>query len=331
MTTLVKVTNLAVDYRVRSGSVRALDGVDLSIESEETLAIVGESGSGKTTLGLAVGRLLPPNATHIEGDLLLDGRSVFSYGRRELRDFRRDRLGFVFQIPTAVLDPTRRVGRQLQDVLDSRSDAKAAALELLERVGFADTKTVARSFPHELSGGMAQRVVVAIAIARNPSLIVADEPTASLDSSVRNQVLDVLFGLPAEVGAAILVLTHDLSAVASRCNKVAVMYAGRVVESGPRDTVLKMPRHPYTAGLLAATPGREAKGQQLAAIPGIPPVLQEPSTSCAYAPRCSLASAQCRSVRPEVREIDGRLVACHRAEQLRTSSGLNGMVGVNTK
>ena len=317
MTALVDVSGLAIEYGAEAANVRALDSLDLQIAARQTLAVVGESGSGKSTLGLALGRLLPPNAIRRGGDLLLDGRSVFAYSRKEIRAFRRERLGFVFQTPTAALDPTRRIGRQLRDMCDATDgDPQEFASQLLARVGFADPDKVARSFPGELSGGMAQRVVVAMAIAHRPSLVVADEPTASLDSSIRNHVLDILFALPRDIGAAVVILTHDLQSVASRCSHIAVMYGGRVVETGPREHVLNSPRHPYTAGLLAATPGREIRGEQLVAIAGVPPVLHEASTSCSYAPRCPLASAQCRSTRPEIRTIDGRDVACHHAEQL---------------
>jgi oligopeptide/dipeptide ABC transporter ATP-binding protein len=320
MTALLEASGLAVDYRVGDAYVRALDGVDLHVKERDTVGIVGESGSGKSTLGLAVGRLLPPNALHQDGDLLVDGRSVFSCSRKELQHLRRTRVGFVFQSPTASLDPTRRVGRQLLDTLNMWGDAASTAWELLSRVGFSEPKEVADRFPHELSGGMAQRVVVAMAIAHNPGLIVADEPTASLDSSVRNHVLDLLFALPQNIGTAVVLLTHDLRTVASRCSHVVVMYGGRVVESGVRGNVLDTPRHPYTAGLLAATPGSETRGGDLVAIPGIPPVLHGRSSSCSYSDRCPLASTLCRSTRPELRQLDGRAVACHHAEELRSNS-----------
>jgi oligopeptide/dipeptide ABC transporter ATP-binding protein len=321
MTALVEASRLAVDYRVGDAYVRALDGVDLRVEAQQTLGIVGESGSGKSTLGLTVGRLLPPNAVRQDGDMLVDGRSVFSYSRKELQNLRCKRLGFVFQSPTASLDPTRRVGRQLLDTINMPGGSGAdSAWQLLSRVGFSEPKEVASRFPHELSAGMAQRVVMAMAIAHKPALIVADEPTASLDSSVRNHVLDILFGLPREIGAAVILLTHDLRSVASRCSHVAVMYGGRVVEAGFREHVLDAPRHPYTAGLLAATPGSETRGEDLVAIPGIPPVLYGRSTACSFADRCPLASAHCRSIRPEMRDLDGRRVACHRAEHMRSHS-----------
>jgi len=323
MTPLAAISGLAVDYHVGERRVRALDGVDLLVEARQALGIVGESGSGKSTLGLAFGRLLPPNAEVSEGELLIDGRSVLAYSPSELRAYRRDQLGFVFQSPAAALDPTRRIHRQLRDVLDTPRSDRDSLLRLLTRVGFADPESVAAAFPHELSGGMAQRVVVAIAIARRPKLIVADEPTAALDSSVRNQVLDVLFGLPDEIGAAVVILTHDLRTVASRCSQVAVMYGGRVVEWGGRERVLASPRHPYSAGLLAATPADDAM-DELVPIAGVPPVLRGRAQSCAYAPRCPLASAVCFEKRPEAREVDDRTVICHHAEQLR--AGGTGLV-----
>jgi peptide/nickel transport system ATP-binding protein len=316
MIPLVQISGLTVDYRVGEQRVRALDGVDLVVEGQQALGIVGESGSGKSTLGLAFGRLLPANGAVTEGELLLDGRPVLQYTPKELRAFRRDQLGFVFQSPFAALDPTRRIHRQLRDVLDTPRSDEDSLLRLLARVGFTEPRSVAAAFPHQLSGGMAQRVVVALAIARRPKLVIADEPTASLDSSVRNLVLDVLFGLPKEIGAALVVLTHDLRSVASRCSQIAVMYGGRVVESGARQRVLGSPRHPYTLGLLTATPGEEGD-EELVPIAGVPPVLRGPLKSCAYATRCPLASAVCFETRPEAREVDDRTVVCHHAEQLR--------------
>lgn len=316
MMTLIEATNLTVDYRVGEKYVRALDEANLIVNTRETLGVVGESGSGKSTLGLAIGRLLPANAVVRSGDLLVEGKPVLAYADAELRRFRRDRLGFVFQSPLAALDPTRRVGRQLSDVCDARSAGATAVSDLLRRLGFADPKKIERAFPHELSGGMAQRVVVALAIARRPRIVVADEPTASLDSSSRNQVLDILFALPDEIGAAVVVFTHDLTSVARRCSHIAVMYAGRVVELGRKDRVLDFPLHPYTSALLAATPGDESRGGDLVAIAGIPPVLHGQSIGCAYAQRCPLATTTCRIMRPEARQLHGRTIVCHHAEQL---------------
>jgi oligopeptide/dipeptide ABC transporter ATP-binding protein len=264
-----------------------------------------------------------------EGELLVEGRSALAYTPGELCAYRREQLGFVFQSPAAALDPTRRIHRQLRDVLGTPRSDRESLFQLLTRVGFAEPESVASSFPHELSGGMAQRVVVALAIARQPKLVIADEPTASLDSSVRNRVLDVLFGLPDEIGAAVVILTHDLRSVASRCSQVAVMYGGRVVESGTREHVLRSPRHPYTLGLLAATPGDEGRDEQLVPIAGVPPVLRGRTESCAYAARCPLASAVCFKTRPEARQVDDRTVICHHAEQLR--SGGPGLVEVSAE
>jgi oligopeptide/dipeptide ABC transporter ATP-binding protein len=317
MTDLVRVRELELDYHVGGHRVRALDGVDIAVRRGDSVAIVGESGSGKSTLGLAVGLVLPPNASIVSGQLAFEGRSVLSFTARELREYRRNELGFVFQSPAAALDPTRRVHRQMRDALDLPRGDQDEILRLLGRVGFARPAEVAAAFPHELSGGMAQRVVVAMAIGRNPKVVIGDEPTASLDSSVRDQVLNVLFGLPREIGAAVVILTHDLRSVASRCARIAVMYGGRVVESGSRQQVLESARHPYTAGLLAATPGTEAAHARLVPIGGVPPVLRERADRCAYAPRCPLATRQCFDERPEARQVDGRLVICHHAEQMR--------------
>jgi oligopeptide/dipeptide ABC transporter ATP-binding protein len=311
---LVEARDLAVEYRSRGRVTRALDGVDLQFESGTTVGIVGESGSGKSTLGLAVGRLLPGNARRVAGDLLLDGRSVFDLTDDELIQLRQNALGFVFQNPMSALDPTMRIGHQVADVLPDRS--RESINRLLARVGLPDGDRVAASYPHQLSGGMAQRVAIGVAIARQPRLIVADEPTASLDASVREQILDLLVALPKTIGATVLLLSHDLKAVATRCSRVIVMYGGRAVEAGPSDLIFQRPSHPYSIALLRAAPGTEGHGGQLHAIRGMHPVLSGRSSQCTFVPRCDWAADVCSAVRPESRSVAHRDVICHRAEEV---------------
>lgn len=315
MTTVLEATDLAIEYRTDHGLVRALDGATLAIEAGQTIGIVGESGSGKSTLGLAIGRLLPPSASVMGGTLSVLGQHVFELPVDRLRDLRRTELAFIFQNPMSSLDPTMSIGRQLGLIVGGRSGRDrlgSAVVEQLRRVGLKDAKRVAASYPHQLSGGMAQRAAIAMALVRQPRLIVADEPTASLDSTVRGQVLRLLFGLAREAGAALLFLSHDLRSIANHCDRVAVMYGGRVAEVGPADRVFSRPAHPYTGALLTSRPGG-VPGERIRAIPGAPPILHAPSAGCAFSPRCGWAVARCQIERPSTTLIDGRDVLCHRA------------------
>ena len=282
MTSLLQVDQLAVEYSTEQGALRALDGAALTIAAGETVGVVGESGSGKSTLALSIGRILPSYARRMAGDIVFEGQSVFDYSDSELRSFRRNELGFIFQNPVTALDPTMRVIYQLAHVLDTRASDPAIGSHL-ERVGLKDVDRVAKRFPHELSGGMAQRVVIAMAIARGPRLLIADEPTSSLDSTIRDQILELLFSMPAQTGASLLLFTHDLRLVARYCERVAVMYGGAVIEDGPGGKVFSRPVHPYTEALIKAAPGTEEIDGQIEAIPGRPPILRERSEQCPFA------------------------------------------------
>ncbi len=336
---VVDATELVIEYTTKHGPMRALDEVTLRVEPDQIVALVGESGSGKTTLGMAAGRLLAANAAHIGGALTVAGTTVYQAdadidgGRSRhgdpvaLRLLRRDLLGFVFQNPVAALNPTMRIERQLELAAGSagRSAGDAGQVSANERdglrtlladVGLRDVSRVLRSYPHELSGGMAQRVGIAMALQRRPRLLVADEPTAAVDATLRAQILTLLVSRCRESGCALLLLTHDLRAVAEHTERVAVMYGGRVVEQGPTAEVLSAPMHPYTRALVSALPGEERREQRLAAIPGVPPVLRGASPGCAFASRCPEAMVVCEERRPEPAEVgsagvDGRRVLCH--------------------
>jgi peptide/nickel transport system ATP-binding protein len=312
MTVIVEARDLAIEYATSGGAVRALDGADIAIEAGVSLGLVGESGSGKTTLGMAIGRLLPENARLTAGDLHVSGRSVFGLGDDDLLLLRQRELGFVFQSPMSALNPTARVAQQVAWALGAEANG-AQVLALLRRVGLPDAADVAKAYPHELSGGMAQRVVIAMAIARQPRLLIADEPTASLDASIRGQILDLLLALRAEIGAAFVLLSHELAVVARCCEWVGIMYGGRVVEFGRSAEVLNSPAHPYTQGLLRAAPGAERPGTRLVPIPGTPPVLSAPAAGCAFRARCPLGDATCERTRPAPRRLNGRLILCHHA------------------
>lgn len=314
MSALVEVRDLTIAYDSIDRSVLALDGAELTIEAEESLAIVGESGSGKSTLGMAIGRLLPPEARRLNGDLIYEGRSVFAASDEELRSLRRDKLGFIFQSPMAALDPTMRVGRQVALALGGRPKIHEITV-LLERAELSDPERIMRHFPHQLSGGMAQRVAIAMAIAREPRLLIADEPTASLDSSIRDRVMATLTRLRRETSSSLVILSHDLHMVGRHADRIAVMYAGRVVETGTSDRVLRFPAHPYTRALITAAASGASRGVRLEPIPGAPPVVTARAESCAFAPRCLARQSLCSERRPETRRVVDRIVACHFAER----------------
>jgi oligopeptide/dipeptide ABC transporter ATP-binding protein len=309
MSSVAEAETLVVEFRTRSGRVRALDGADLSVGKGERVGLVGESGSGKSTLALALGRLLPPNAMNLGGGVRVSGKSVFELDDSELRALRRHNLGYVFQDPIGTFDPTMRIGRQIETALDGMEKAEDIAA-LLASVGLGDVQRIMRSYPHELSGGMAQRVSIAIAIAPKPELLIADEPTASLDASIRRQILDLVVSLCSEFGVALLLLSHDLGAINRYCERVAVMYGGRVVETGLTDSIFSNPLHPYTEALLRAAPGQEPLGGQIEPIPGRPPMLTNRMEMCSFAPRCRLAIADCHERRPERKSYGDRSAVC---------------------
>jgi oligopeptide/dipeptide ABC transporter ATP-binding protein len=314
MTPALEVRGLVIEYRSRRGQVRALDGIDFAAAPGEAVGIVGESGSGKSTLGAAIGRLPVAGVHHVSGEVLIDGEKIFGLGEPALRTLRRSRLGFVFQDPIGTLDPTMKVGRQVAAVLEASADRRAVD-GMLTDVGLDDVGRVAQSYPHELSGGMAQRVAICMAMARRPSIIVADEPTAALDASIKGQILDLLVSRCRDFDAVLILLSHDLHAVRTCTGRVLVMYGGRVVEAGETATVLDRPKHPYTAALLRSAVGREAPGGCVEPIAGAPAAFAKRQDCCAFAPRCTYVIEQCRSVRPEARHVAHRDVVCHRADE----------------
>ena len=314
MTALVTISDLVVDFRTRQGPVRALDGASLTVREGDKVGLVGESGSGKSTLAMALGRLLPPNAEWGSGELTVAGQSVRDLEGAALRHLRSHTLGYVFQDPIGTLDPTMRVGAQLAAVMEAGSSG-ADVSSLLADVGLREYRRIGRSYPHELSGGMAQRVSIAMAIAANPKLIVADEPTASLDASIRGQILDLLVALCAAHGTALVLLSHDLRAIAHCCDRVAVMYGGRTVEVGATAEVFREPVHPYSEALLRAAPGQERLGGRIEPIPGLPPILTGRAEGCAFEPRCRHRIDACALTRPENSDIGARQVICHRAQE----------------
>jgi oligopeptide/dipeptide ABC transporter ATP-binding protein len=302
---------VSVAFKTVSGTVPALDTVDCALAPGDRLGVVGESGSGKSTLALALAGFAKGSG-RVTGSVTLDGRELVGLDEPTLRRLRRENFGFVFQNPITTLDPTMAVRRQFFDP-DTGLVPVAAIRELLTRVGLTDPDRVLAAFPHELSGGMAQRVAIAMMLARRPSIIIADEPTSALDAQIRLQIMALLVAEARQTGAALVVVSHDLKGVRADCDRVAVMYAGRIVEEGPVAQVLDHPRHPYTAALLAASPGNEAPGQDLTPIPGTFAHLASGATGCAFAPRCARALPACRTTLPEALALGDIRVACLRA------------------
>jgi peptide/nickel transport system ATP-binding protein len=315
---LLEVGALSVALPVRGGEVRPVQDVSFSVGRGEVFGIVGESGCGKSTTALALIRLLALEAK-IEGSVRFDGQELLSLSERQMCTLRGNRISMVFQEPMSALNPVKSIASQVIEPLlaharMSSAEAREEALRLLTRVGIDQPAKRLAAYPHQLSGGQRQRVVIAIALACKPDLIIADEPTTALDTTVQRQILDLLLGLVDETSISLLLITHNLAIVSEIADRVMVMYAGRAVEIGPAAEVLRRPLHPYTQGLLKALPQPDAApGLRLASIAGVVPDLRRVPAGCAFADRCPLAIDACRSAVPPDRIIDGRLVACIRA------------------
>ena len=313
---LAEVDDLNVRFVTREATVHAVNGVSFTVQAGEVLCILGESGSGKSVTLRALMRLLPPRRTRIEGAIRVEGHDVLAMRPRALRDLRGGLVSMIFQEPMTALDPVYTVGRQIGETVRrhtgcSRSAARQRALELLELVRIPSAERRLDAYPHELSGGLRQRAMIAMALSCNPRLLLADEPTTALDATVQVQVLILLRRLQRELGMGMIFVTHDLGVAAEIADTIAVMYAGRIVESGPVAQVLSAPAHPYTAGLLASTVHGELGDRDIAAIPGSPPDLRRLPPGCSFAPRCVRRTAECRSAVPEPRiPAPGRMAAC---------------------
>ncbi|HVP15160.1 MAG TPA: ABC transporter ATP-binding protein [Terriglobales bacterium] len=300
---LLAVEDLRTHFVTDEGVVRAVDGVSFEVRSGETLALVGESGSGKTVTALSILRLVPEPPARVSGRLLFRGRDLRALAPEELRRVRGGGIAMVFQEPATSLDPVFPCGDQIAEVVRaheraSRREARARAIEMLRLAGIPDAERRAREYPHQLSGGLRQRVMIAMALVCRPSLLIADEPTTALDVTIQAQILERLDRLRAELGMAVLLITHDLGVVAGAADRVAVMYAGRIVEWGSVDAIFHRPRHPYTAGLLASLPRLEGRGAPLRVIPGQVPDAARPPAGCRFHPRCPAALEACRTQEP---------------------------------
>jgi peptide/nickel transport system ATP-binding protein len=315
-TPLLQVNNLSIDFDTPSGPVRIVDGVSLELHPGETLGLVGESGCGKTLTGLALMGLVPPPGRVIRGSVQFDGKELIGASERDLRALRGPSISMIFQNPAAALNPVRRIGPQLIDVLErheglTRRNAYARARSLLERVGVSDAGRQLDAYPHELSGGIGQRILIAMALLCRPRLLIADEPTSALDMTTRAEVLAELDELTGELGTAVIFISHDLGVVAERCDRVAVMYCGRIVEHAPAAALFHRPRHRYTEGLLASVPKFDPDSSgPFHAIPGSVPAPSEEFAGCRFAPRCRFADAVCRTRSPTLRLFADSEAAC---------------------
>ena len=312
---LLEIRNLQLEFGSGAGALRALDGVSLRLEAGETLCLVGESGSGKSVTALSVARLVPsPPARYGGGEVLLEGRDVLKMSAKELRAIRGGVVSYVFQEPGASLNPVLRIGSQIEESLQlHRPDAATGeeVVRLLKLVGIPAPETRASSYPHELSGGMQQRVMIAMAIASRPKLLVADEPTTALDVTIQAQIIELLAKLKRELGMAILLITHNLGIVGDLADRVAVMYAGQIVESAPARGLLKRPLHPYTEALMNSVPKLGAEAGRLSAIPGNVPRLDALPSGCRFHPRCPKAQPECSREVPALVEVEpDRFVRC---------------------
>lgn len=346
-TPLLEIRNLRVRFDTPRGEVRAVDGIDLRLEAGRTLGIVGESGSGKSVLSRAVMKILAPNASVLPGsEIRVNGLDLATVSRRRRKHLWGVDLSMVFQDPMTSLTPVLTVGRQLTETLRfhlglDRSEAAARAVELLTMVGIPEPAERFRQYPHQLSGGMRQRVTIALAIACSPKLLIADEPTTALDVTVQQQILDLLASLQAETGMGMILITHDLGVVASRTDAIAVMYAGRIVETGPTRRLFSEMRHPYTRALMDAIPTlAQPSHTYLPSIPGRPPTVIDPPSGCSFAPRCPSAQDRCLVESPTLEEdIDGsdHATACffplgtERGERARETNSTAGITAAGTR
>ncbi|MFT4638460.1 MAG: oligopeptide transport system ATP-binding protein [Verrucomicrobiales bacterium] len=306
---MLKVEDLRTHFHTRDGIVRAVDGVSFSLEKGQTIGIVGESGCGKSVTCYSLLGLIPMPPGKIEGGrAMLGDLDLLNASEEELRQVRGKRISMIFQDPMTSLNPYLRISTQLMEplLIHERMDKKAAlhrAIESLEEVGIPDASERIRSYPHEFSGGMRQRVMIAMALITKPEILIADEPTTALDVTVQKQILDLIKDRQRTLGTAVIFITHDLAVVSNVCDHVNVMYAGKIVESAPTARLFSNPEHPYTRALQKSIPAMQTKGSPLYTIEGLPPDLTKPIPGCSFAPRCDFAKEACQNTKPELRDV----------------------------
>jgi peptide/nickel transport system ATP-binding protein len=312
---LLAVKNLVVEFPTRRGTLRALDDISFDIAPGEILGVVGESGAGKSLTGASIIGLLEPPGRIASGQILLEGQRIDHLNHDEMRHIRGRKIGAIFQDPLTSLNPLYSVGRQLMETIQAhlpvdQAEARRRAIDLLKSTGIPAAEERIEHYPHQFSGGMRQRVVIALALAAEPKLIVADEPTTALDVSIQAQIISLLKNLCKERGAAVMLITHDMGVIAETCDRVAVLYAGRVAEIGPVHEVINHPAHPYTAGLMAAIPDMSVDREHLAQIDGAMPRLNAIPQGCAFNPRCTKTFDRCKVDRPDLMAAGATRAAC---------------------
>ena len=323
MAKLLEIKNLHTYFFTEEGVVRAVDGISWDLNEGETLGLVGESGCGKSVTALSILRLIPdPPGRIVEGEILFEGRDLLKIDDSEMRSIRGNRIAMVFQEPMTSLNPVLTIGWQLMESIQLHlglgdAEARARAIELLDMVGISEGGSRLNDYPHQFSGGMRQRVMIAMALSCNPKLLLADEPTTALDVTIQAQVLEIMARLATELGTAVVVITHNLGVVARYADRVNVMYAGKIVEMGTAIDIFKDPRHPYTVGLMASVPRLdEEEHVRLATIEGQPPLLIDPIPGCPFEPRCDWRIDKCRTDPPPLElKMEGHWAACWRNPQ----------------
>lgn len=313
---LLEVRDLRTWYFTRAGVVRAVDGVSFEIGYGEAFGLLGETGCGKSTVGLSILGLVKPPGRVVGGQILLEGRDLLRMRGEELEEVRGKIVAMVFQNPLNSLNPVYRIGFQIGEALEVREGmprerVREVVLGLLRRVGMADAEYRARQYPHQLSGGMRQRSLIAMMVSRRPKLLIADEPTTALDVTIQRQVMDLLDELRREMGMSLLLISHNFGLIAEMCDRAAVMYAGKIVEVSDVYSLFEEPLHPYTRGLIECLPGRVPRKGRLGYIPGFLPSLVNPPPGCRFHPRCRYATERCRREEPRLIDVGGSLVACH--------------------
>jgi len=325
---LLDVKNLHVEFPSRRGVLKALRAVNFSVEKGERLGIVGESGAGKSLAAFATINLLSKPGRIADGEILFEGQDLTKLSDAEMRQIRGNRISMIFQDPMMTLNPVLTIGTQMIETLQahrriSKAEAREIAIARLKEVRIPSADERLKAYPHELSGGMRQRVVIAIALLTDPSLIIADEPTTALDVTIQAEIMALMLDLCKSHNVGLVLITHDLAVVSQVTQKIIVMYAGRVAEYGPTAEVIQSPRHPYTKGLMSALPQQNQVGKRLYQIPGSMPTLDKMPDGCSFCPRCDFAGDMCRTQVPDLTDFQGHLVRCFKAEELHDRGSLS--------